>query len=80
MIFNLLTPPQCPGGGTQNYSAVARPIYVNDSHTKFVWIASRGLGGKSITDGPTYRPMDRSDITILKSFAFLFLFSKKACG
>ena len=49
---------------------------MSDSHTNFVWISSSGLGGKSITDGPTYRQMDRSDITILKSFAF-FCFQKE---
>ena len=50
---------------------------MSDSHTKFVWIASSGLGGKSITEGPTYQQMDRSDITILKSFAFfVFVFKK----
>ena len=47
--FDLLTPPQGPKGRVQkNY--VARPIYVSNSHTKFGWISSNGLGGDSITD------------------------------
>ena len=40
MIFDLLTSPQ----GHQ--FAVARPIHVSNSHTKFGWISSNGLGGQ----------------------------------
>ena len=35
-------------------SAVAHPIHVSNSHTKFGWISSNGLGGDSVTDGRTY--------------------------
>ena len=42
--------PRAPGGGK---NAVARPIYVSNSHTKFGWISSNGLGGGSITDRRT---------------------------
>ena len=34
-------------GRDTNYFVVARRIYVSDSHTKFSWIASIGLGGNS---------------------------------
>ena len=33
--------------------AVAHPIHVSNSHTKFGWISSNGLGGDSVTDGQT---------------------------
>ena len=46
MIFEL------SGGGAKKY-AVARPIHVSNSHTKFGWISSNGLGGDSVTDGRT---------------------------
>ena len=32
---------------------VARPIHESNSHTKFGWISSNGLGGDSITDRRT---------------------------
>ena len=76
MIFDLLTPPQ--GGGGRNHFAVARPIFVSDSHTKFVWISSSGLGGNSITDGRTHGQMDRSDITISTLLFFLVFVFKKS--
>ena len=50
MIFDLLAPPQGPGGGAKK-CAVAHPIHVSNSHTKFGWISSNGLGGDSVTDG-----------------------------
>ena len=50
MIFDLLTPPQGPRGRGQKQIAVACPIYVSNSHTKFGWISSNGSGGDSITD------------------------------
>ena len=54
MIFDLLTPPLCPSGRDLNiFFAVERPIYVSNSHTKFDWISSYGLGGDSITDRQT---------------------------
>ena len=52
MIVDLLTPPQGPRGRDKT-CAVARPIYVSNSHTKFGSILSNGLGGDSITAGPT---------------------------
>ena len=42
--------PRAPGGGAKKIYYVARPIYVSNSHTKFGWISSNGLGGDSITD------------------------------
>ena len=50
MIFDLLAPPQ--GWGKKNV-AVARHIHVSNSHTKFGWISSNGLGGDSVTDRRT---------------------------
>ena len=38
----------------------ARPIHLSNSHTKFGWITSNGLGGDSVTDGQT----DESDCNI----------------
>ena len=52
MIFDHLTPPQGPRGGAKN-NAVARPIHVSNSYTKFGWISPNCLGGDSITDGQT---------------------------
>ena len=49
MIFDLLDPPQAPGVGAKK-CAVARPIHVSNSHTKFGWIFSNVLGGDSVTD------------------------------
>ena len=53
MIFDLWPLPQGPRGRGQKKSAVARPIHVSSSHTKFGWISSNGLGGDSMTDGRT---------------------------
>ena len=50
MIFNLLAPPQGPRGRGQEYFAIAHPIHGINSHTKFGWISSNGLGGDSITE------------------------------
>ena len=52
MIFDLLAPPQGPRGRGQKKCAVAHPIHVSNSHTKFGWISSNGLGD-SVTDGRT---------------------------
>ena len=55
MIFDLLAPPQGPRGrGKKKKSAVAHPIHVSNTHTKFGCISSNGLGGDSVTDGRTY--------------------------
>ena len=59
-----LTPPQSPRGrGKKN--AVAHPIYMSNSHTKFGRISSNSLGGDSIidrwTDAQTDGQTDRSD-------------------
>ena len=59
MIFDLLTPPQGPRGRGQKKFDVARPIHVSNSHTKFGWISSNGLGGDSITDRRTDGRTDR---------------------
>ena len=45
--------PRAPGGGAKIKFDVARPIHVSNSHTKFGWISSNGLGGDSITDRRT---------------------------
>ena len=45
--------PRSPDGRAKNFFAVARPIHVSSSHTKFGWISSNGLGGDSITDRRT---------------------------
>ena len=57
--------PRAPGGGAKKKFDVARPIHVSNSHTKFGWISSNGLGGDSITD----RWTDGGDYNI--PFAFL---------
>ena len=49
----LLPLPRAPGGGAKKKCAVAHPIHVSNSHTKFGWISSNGLGGDSVTDGRT---------------------------
>ena len=59
MIIDLLAPPQGPRGQGQKKCAVAHPIHVSNSHTKFGWISSRGLGGDSVTDGRTDGRTDR---------------------
>ena len=51
MIFDLLAPPQ--GAGPKKKCDVARHIHVSNTHTKFGWISSNGLGGDSVTEGPT---------------------------
>ena len=40
-----------PQGAGPKKCAVAHPIHVSNSHTKFGWISSNGLGGDSVTDG-----------------------------
>ena len=59
MIFDLFAPPQGPRGRGQKKCTVAHPIHVSNSHTKFGWISSNGLGGDSVTDGRTDRRTDR---------------------
>ena len=53
MIFDLLAPPPGPRGAGPKKCGVAHLIHVNNSHTKFGWISSNGLGGDSVTDGRT---------------------------
>ena len=53
MTFDILAPPQGPRGRGKKKCAVARPIHVSNSRTKFGWISSSGLGGDSVTDGRT---------------------------
>ena len=55
MIFDLLAPPPGPRGRGQKKCGVARLIHVTNSHNKFGWISSNGLGGDSVTDGRTDR-------------------------
>ena len=47
------TLPRAPGGGANKKFDIASPIHVSNSHTKFGWISSNGLGGDSITDRRT---------------------------
>ena len=52
MKFDLLTPPPGPQGAEHiSFFAVARPIYVSNSHSKFNLIESNRLGGDTITVG-----------------------------
>ena len=53
MIVDRLAPPQGPRERGQKKCAVAHPIYVSNSHTKFGWTSSNGLGGESVTDRRT---------------------------
>ena len=56
MIFNDIWPfgpSPGPQGAGPNKCAVAHPIHVSNSHTKFGWISSNGLGGDSVMDGRT---------------------------
>ena len=79
MIVDLLTPQGPRGRGQPFCFAVARPIYVSNTHTKFDWISPNGLGGDSIMDGRTDRRTDgqtygRTEAIIIS----LSLFLKKA--
>ena len=69
MIFDLFAPPQGPRGRGKKKCAVAHPIHVSNSHTKFGWISSNGLGGDSVTDGRTDGRTDGGDCNI--PYAFL---------
>ena len=54
MVFNDILPfgpSPGPQGVGPKKSAVARPIHVSNTHTKFGCISSNGLGGDSVTDG-----------------------------
>ena len=64
MLFDLLAPPQGPRGRGQKKFDVAHPIHVSNSHTKFGWISSNGLGGNSITDRWTDKQTDGGDYNI----------------
>ena len=70
MIFDILTPPQGPRWLGQKKFAVACPIHVSNSITKFGWISSNGLGGDSITDRPTLLHLDTCRVlTVLEKVA-----------
>ena len=62
MIFNDIWP-FGPSPGTQGARpktcVVARPIHMSNSHTKFGWISSNGLGWDIVMDGRTDRQTDR---------------------
>ena len=68
MIFDLLAPPQGPRLRGQKNCAVAHPIHVSNSHTKFGWISSNGLGRDSVTDGRTDGWTDGGDCNIPITF------------
>ena len=58
---------------------VAHPIHVSNSHTKFGWISSNGLGGDSVTDGRTDGQTDgRTDGQ--RQLQYPLRFFKKAWG
>ena len=60
MIFNDILPfgpSPGPQGVGPKKCAVAHPIYVSNSHTKFGWISSNGLGD-SLTDRQTDGQME----------------------
>ena len=60
--------PRAPGGGAKKKCAVAHPIHVSNTHTKFGWISSNGLGGDSVTDGRTDGRTDGGDCNIPNAF------------
>ena len=60
MLFDLLAPPLGPRGRGKK-CAVARPIHVSNSHTKFGWISSNGLGVEAIAISPTLFLKKRGD-------------------
>ena len=51
-------------GAGQKKCAVARPIHLSNSHTKFGWISSNGLGKNSVTDRRTGGRTDGGDCNI----------------
>ena len=62
MIFNNIWPfgpSPGPQGAGPKKCAVAHPFHVSNSHTKFGWISSNGLGGDSVTDRRTGGRTDR---------------------
>ena len=59
MIFDLFGPSPGPQGAGPKKCAVAHPIHVSNSHTKFGWISSNGLGADSVTDRRTDGQTDR---------------------
>ena len=75
MIFDLLAPPQGPRVGAKKRCAVARLTHVTNSHTKFGWISSNGLGGDRVTDGRTDVQSDG-----LRRLQYPQRFFKKAWG
>ena len=60
--------PRAPGGGAKKKCVVARPLHVSNTHTKFGWISSNGLGGDSVTDGRTDGRTDGGDCNIPNAF------------
>ena len=71
MIFDLLAPPQGP---RPKKCAVACPIHVSNSHTKFGWVSSNGLRGDSVTEGQ----MDRGMLLQMDSCWVLSMLEKVA--
>ena len=55
--IKLLTPPQDHRGRGQKMCHCT-PIHFSNSHTKFGWISSYGLGGERVTGGRTDRQTD----------------------
>ena len=75
MIFDLLPPPEGLRVRGQTIFAVARPIHVSNSRTKFGSISSNGLGGDFITDRRTDRRTDGR-----RRLQYPLRFLKKAWG
>ena len=57
-----------PQGAGPKKCAVAHPIHVSNSHSKFGWISSNGLGGDSVTDRQMDRRTDGGDCNIPDAF------------
>ena len=76
MIFDLLDPPQGLRGRGQKKFDVAHPIHVSNSHTKFGWISSNGLGGDSITARRTNGQTDGGEYNITSIFDKLIILEK----
>ena len=68
-----------PGAGQIIKCAVANPIYVSNTHTKYGWISSNSLGGDSVTDGRTDGWTDRR-MDGRRRLQYPYCFFKKAWG
>ena len=67
MVFDLLFPSQGPRGRGLKYCAVARAIYVNNSHTKFGWISEKIIMTPKSHVSPKSHPWVMIQVTEWKS-------------